>query len=481
MVGIVSFGAYVPRLRLERKAIAQAHAWLNPGLRGRAKGERALANWDEDAVTLSVEAARDCLDGFDRARIETLHAASTTFPFADRLNASIVASALGLPDTLRSSDATGSQRAGVTALLDALTTVKSGMAQAGLVTAGETRMARAASPQEMDYGDAAAALLVGAENPIARFVGAQTLTANFVDHFRGEGHRFDYHWEERWIRDEGYSKLVPRVVKALFEKTDVGADTITHMILPSPFPAIPPKIAGMVGIKPDAVRPNLAMECGEAGTAHALVMLAHALEDARPGERILVVQFAQGVTALLFEVTEAIASLPKRRAVTGSLARRKAETNYMKLLTFKNMLDWDKGMRAEKDNKTALTVLYRKDDVISGLVGGRCTVCGTAQYPRSRICVNPNCGAVDTQEPYSFADRPGSMLSWSADYLTYSMDPPQHYGMVTFEEGGRLMADLTDVDPGTVETGMAVRMVFRIKDFDETRGFRRYFWKAVPM
>jgi uncharacterized OB-fold protein len=52
--------------------------------------------------------------------------------------------------------------------------------------------------------------------------------------------------------------------------------------------------------------------------------------------------------------------------------------------------------------------------------------------------------------------------------------------MVTFEEGGRFMADITDVDPGDVESGMEMRMMFRIKDFDERRGFRRYFWKAAP-
>jgi uncharacterized OB-fold protein len=110
-------------------------------------------------------------------------------------------------------------------------------------------------------------------------------------------------------------------------------------------------------------------------------------------------------------------------------------------------------MRAEKDNKTALTVTYRKRDMLFGLVGGKCEKCGTAQFPRTRICVNPNCNAVDQQKPFSFAELEGKVLSWSADFLTYSQDPPQHYGMVTFEEGGRFLADFTDVDVGTVDTG----------------------------
>ena len=53
--------------------------------------------------------------------------------------------------------------------------------------------------------------------------------------------------------------------------------------------------------------------------------------------------------------------------------------------------------------------------------------------------------------------------------------------MITFAEGGRLMADITDVEQGQIDTGTKVRMAFRIKDFDPKRGFVRYFWKAVPV
>ena len=94
--------------------------------------------------------------------------------------------------------------------------------------------------------------------------------------------------------------------------------------------------------------------------------------------------------------------------------------------------------------------------------------------------MNPECKAVGTQEPVSFADRPAHVKTWTADYLTFTLDPPGHYGMVEFDEGGRFMADFTDVNVGQVEVGMPVRMEFRIKSFDERRGLRRYFWKAVP-
>jgi uncharacterized OB-fold protein len=118
--------------------------------------------------------------------------------------------------------------------------------------------------------------------------------------------------------------------------------------------------------------------------------------------------------------------------------------------------------------------------MLLGFVGGRCTNCGTLQIPRTRICVNPNCRTHDTQEDEPFAEKPASIMSWTADQLAYSIDPPAHYGMVEFDGGGRLMVDFTDVDPDAVEVNMPVRMVFRIKDVDEQRGFVRYFWKAAP-
>jgi 3-hydroxy-3-methylglutaryl CoA synthase len=93
-VGIVAYGAYVPQLRLRRSAIVAANSWVNPGLKAQGKGERAFASWDEDAVTMAVEAARDALGEFPRGGISGVVFASTTAPFADRLNAGIVAGAL---------------------------------------------------------------------------------------------------------------------------------------------------------------------------------------------------------------------------------------------------------------------------------------------------------------------------------------------------------------------------------------------------
>jgi 3-hydroxy-3-methylglutaryl CoA synthase len=118
--GILSYGVYLPRTRLQHAAIYEAHAWFAPELRALAKGERAAANWDEDSITMGVEAARDALAQVDRSKITSLGLASTTLPFADRLNAGVVKEALNLPDEVRALDFTGGQRAGTSALIGML-------------------------------------------------------------------------------------------------------------------------------------------------------------------------------------------------------------------------------------------------------------------------------------------------------------------------------------------------------------------------
>lgn len=480
MVGIVAYGAYVPRLRLNRQAVYEANKWFAPGLRGLSKGERSMANWDEDSITMAVEASRDCLTSHKAEDVRNIYFASTTHPFKDRQNAGVIGTALNVEQNLSAMDVGGSLKAGTSALIAGLNASRDGAPS--LVAAADKRMARVASANELNYGDGAAALLCGTENVIARLVGHHSVSMDFVDHFRGEDAEFDYGWEERWIRDEGYAKIVPPAIKAALAACKLTGGDITHFIMPSLMPAVPKLMAKMAGIGESTVRDLMGASLGDTGAAHALVMLVDALESAKAGDRIMVVAFGQGVDTLVFEVTAEKDKLPARKGLSGWMARRKEEKNYMKFLAFNDMLPIDKGMRAEFDKKTALSVLWRKRDMIYGLVGGKCRVCGTVQFPRSQVCVNPNCHAMDSQDPYAMAGLECSVMSFTADSLTYSPDPPAYYGMITFPEGGRFMADFTDSDKDQVKVGAKMRMTFRIRDNDQMRGgFKRYFWKATPV
>ena len=477
MRGITAFGAYIPKLRLSRKAVVDANGWFNPALKGLARGERAICYWDEDSLTMATEAARDCLGDRDRASIGSITLASTTLPFKDRQNAVVLAEALDLNDEVASMDVASSLRCGTGALLGALENSNSG-AETLLVTA-EHRQARAASPQELQYGDAAAAFVIGGGDVVAELVGKHQLAMDFVDHYRGEAERFDYYWEERWARDEGVLKIVPKAISEILSGTGTSAAEVDHFVLPMAV-GTARRVCRLTGIAEDALSDTLSEVVGDSGAAHPLLMLANCLHTAGAGETILVVGYGQGCDAVLLRTTDALTDYPRSKGVPGFLERRREETNYNRYLAFNGLIQQEKGIRSELDKQTPVSALYRNRDTVLGFVGGRCEACGTVQFPKSKACVNPNCGKFHTQSPYPLSDAGAKVQSWTADNLTYSPDPPHHFGMIVFEHGGRLMMDFTDVDAGTVEVDMPMRMMFRVKDYDERRGFRRYFWKAAP-
>lgn len=471
--GITSIGAYVPRLRLSRKAIAAAHRWMAPSLAAATKGERTFCSWDEDPITMAVEAARDCL-GTDRPDLGALVMASTTMPYADMSNASIVAAALDLGGNLRASESTGSQRAGTLALIQAL---KHDSDEETLIIASDRMQAKPASPQEMSVGAGAAAVLVGREDPIATYLGAASVSANFADHLRSAEREDSYFWEERWIRDEGYAKIVPQAVSAALATAGVGIGDIQHFVMPSLLRDGAAQTAKRIGCN-GIVADGLDLECGQTGAAHAFLMLAKVLETAEAGEKILLVGFGQGADAI---VLEASGRRSAGRGITAALADKIVTDDYMRLLSFYDRIDLEWGMRAETAEKAALTNAWRVDEQLSAFKAGVCGKCGTIQFPQLPFCVTPGCNAPREQfDQVSLADQPAKVLTYTADWLSYHPAPPLYVGFVQFDNGARLYMETTDVTAEAMDVGLPLRMVFRIKKIDPRNGFRRYFWKATP-
>jgi len=481
MIGITSYGAYIPRLRLDRMSIFQAMGWFAPAIMMVAQGERSMCNWDEDSITMAVAASRDCLRGMDRESLDALYLASTTLPFADRQNAGIVSAALNLKDDFITADYTASQKAATTALITAFDSVAGGERNNILVAASDRRETKTAYFYEMWFGDGAASLLVGDTDVIAEYKGSYSLSADFVDHYRGADKKYDYVWEERWTRDAGYGTFIPQAVNGLFDKLGITMDDVDTLVYPCFFKGDHRKIAKQLGAGPEKLVDNMHEVCGETGAAHSFMMFISALEQAKPGDRILMCGFGQGANALYFEVTDNIAKLPERQGVAGSLANKKSVDNYHKWLKFRDLIKTEMGIRAEAPTQTATTVLWRKNKMILGLIGGKCRECDTPQFPKADVCVNPACGAFYSQDDYEFADVPATVKTYTGDLLAVSVDPPAIYGMVQFEGGGRLVADFTDCELDDIKVGLPVSMEFKCKSFDKERGFVNYFWKAVPV
>jgi uncharacterized OB-fold protein len=283
--------------------------------------------------------------------------------------------------------------------------------------------------------------------------------------------------EERWIRDEGYGKLVGGVIARALQSADVRPADVHHLAMPGS-PDVVKRILQNSQLTSARPSDTLHTNCGDTGTAQPLLLLADILERAQSGDCMLVIGFGQGVDVLVLRAETALANL-QHKPVQHALARGIEEQSYVRYLSNAGLIEVDFGMRAERDNRTAHTVAWRKHRALTAFVGGECTKCGAVQFPPSHVCVNPDCRATDSQKDHPLAATSGRVKSFTEDWQAYSPRPPCIYANVEFAEGGNLLMELTDVEPGTLAVGDTVRFTFRVKDLDRQRAFRRYFWKAT--
>jgi len=211
MIGITSYGAYVPPTRLPL-------ALLSGGQPQEGGPEKAVAWNDEDSVTMAVTAAVHCLAGVDRSTVDGVLFASTTYPFREKQGAALIARALDLPREVRTGDHAGSLRAGTEALRSAVDAVSAGSARRVLVVASDSRMAAPGTPLEGKFGDGAAAFLVEDGDAIATLEGTHDVADEIVDVWRSDGDRFVHSWEERFVVQEGYTPRIVEAVRGLLEK-----------------------------------------------------------------------------------------------------------------------------------------------------------------------------------------------------------------------------------------------------------------------
>ena len=210
--GIVSYGAYVPIYRLSREEITKV--WE----RGSSKGEKAVANCDEDSLTMGVAAGMDCLKGFDKERVDGLYFASTSTPYREKQSASIIAAALDLQPQVFTADFCNSLRCGASALRAAVDAVNAGAAKNVLVIASDSRLPPPNSTFESLMGDGAAAFLIGEDDVLATIEGRYTVLSPLLDIWRKErGDKYMRSWEDRFIIEKGYTAYLKEAVRGLLK------------------------------------------------------------------------------------------------------------------------------------------------------------------------------------------------------------------------------------------------------------------------
>jgi hydroxymethylglutaryl-CoA synthase len=468
--GIASVSGYLPLLRLDRTAAAKMLRFS--GLAGRQAGYRATAGWDEDAVTMAVESARQLSNSTNPTAI---YFASTSAPFTERGHATLLSEALALPEYIRTMDVAGTRRCAVSALLDALL----GQGEI-LVAAGEKRETRVGSPFHLSWGDGGSAVLVSdtidSEGGQAELIGHASLSHDLIDVYASREHPAPYAGEERFVRETATKAVIAPTIMAALANAGVGAKDISHAAVCEPLGNMWRDIGKATGITAPNHANDLTNAAGDLGAAHGLFALALALEASKPGDLVLLAAFGSGCDALVFKVQGEVAGTAAARA---ALKQGRVFDDYVRFLSLTGEINLDWGMRSEFEQKAQAPVLERYGRDALGFIGGR-DLAGNVQFPKTRIPVRPDAKGPEEMENVRLANIPAKLISVTADRLNFTPDPPFWFGLVQFENGARLMMEFTDADANGFKVGDAVTMRLRIKSYDKTRGFRTWFWKAAP-
>lgn len=443
---------------------------------GGGGGEKAVANFDEDAITMAVAAGTDCLRGIDRAQVDGLLFASTSHPYKEKQGAAVIAKALDLRRDIATADFGGSLRAGTTAIRGALDAVAAGTAANVLVVASDCRLAAPRSPLERSVGDGAAALLISADDVAAEVEGRHSLSEEIIDVWRTDADPFVHTWEDRFVVEHGYRATVVECVKGLLAKLGRTSKDFAKAALYAPDARSHATAARALGFDAKTqVQDTYFGRLGNTGAAFAPMLLVAALENARPGDRILVASYGDGADALALRATDAIAALSDRRGMRWHLERRTELGDYDKFLRFRHLDAGEHDRRA--GGGLSATIHYRDRDEDISFHGQRCRRCGQEQFPFQRVCFT--CYARDQFDAIRLSDRTGKVLSHTFDFFAGSPDPPLIVTMIEAEGGARLYLQMTDASPKEAKLDLPVEFAFR--KVHEHGGTPNYFWKCTPV
>ncbi|MBE0479629.1 MAG: hydroxymethylglutaryl-CoA synthase [Dehalococcoidia bacterium] len=468
MAGIVSFGAYIPIYRLNRELVFWTWGGLPQG------GEKSVANFDEDSITMAVEAGTNCLRGLGRDEIDAVFLASTTTPYKEKLCANLVAEALDLRRNIRTADFTNSLRAGTMALQSANDAIAAGSARKVLVVASDCRMGHPSTEYEQIFGDGAAAILLGNSSTAASIDGSCAHFDDIMDLWRLDNDTFVRSWEDRFIVQHGYLDNTEEAAKGLMTEYGLKPTDFTRAVLYAFDGRRHTQLARNLGFdQKTQLQESLFSTVGNTGAAYTLMMLVGALEEAKSGDRLLVANYGDGADAFILSVTGGIEKLRDRRGIKYHLQSKLSLPNYDRYLRYRGLL---KGW-AHFENDSAATISWRDRKWNIGCKGEKCLSCGNINFPPQRICMY--CQSKDKFEDVRLAEKSGRLFTFSKDFLGPSLDPPTVLCIIDFDEGGRFYAQMTDRDPDKVESNMPLELTFRWMHSE--KGIRNYYWKCRPM
>jgi len=294
-----------------------------------------------------------------------------------------------------------------------------------------------------------------------------------IDLWRGEGEEFVHSWEDRFVVQEGYLPRMEDAARGLFAQAGFGVPDLAQALLYAPDARSHATLARKLGLEKEQLGDPLFGRLGNAGAAFAPLQIAAALETAKPGERLLVVNYGDGADALSLSVADAIEKLEARRGVSWNLARRRPVKDYDSYLRARS-LNTSEWQTAPNPGLSATVHFRERDDDIS-FRGQKCGQCGAVQFPAQRVC--ESCYAKDDYEPVRLSDKIGKLVTYTFDFFFPTPNPPTVV-TITEIEGARVHLQLVNIDPADVKIGLPVEFEFR--RIHEGGGRPNYYWKGVP-
>lgn len=467
MIGITAYGTYIPEWRMRRDLISK-------GL----KGEKAVASFDEDSLTMAVAAADNCLNGVDRQSVEGLFFASTTSPYKEKLSSSIIAAVLDLPKEILTADFTNSLRSGTIAMKSAMDSVSAGSAKKILVVVADCRLGAPGSGFEHSCGDGSAAFIIGSKDVVASIEGFHSAFSEILDIWRAEDDRFIRSGEDRFIQSQGYARVVPPSVTKLMKEKNLSPEDFTRAIVYGPDSKRQMRICRALGFDPKSqIQGSLLDYVGNTGAAHTPMLLAAALEKAKPNQRFIVVSYGDGSDVFVLKTTELVGTFKNRMSFEEQLTTKRMVPDYRIYLEWRGLLTMQRLSRPIAGD-ISVSALWRDQQYVLPFHGVKCRNCGAVQYPPQRVCTE--CSTRDKFDVIRLSGKRGTVFTYSFDYLSSGLEPPPIVTTVfDFEGGGRALLMMTDRELSEVKVGMSVDMTFRKYFFHG--GIHNYVWKTKPV
>lgn len=329
-VGIVGYGAYVPRYRLPGSEVARV--WTQ-GLGGSPVKEKAVAGLDEDVTTMSIEAARNAVARaqIDPKLIRAVWVGSESHPYAVKPTSTIVAESIGTSPNIQAADWEFACKAGTEAVQASIGIVGSGMGAYTLSIGMDTAQGRPGDALEYTAASGGAAFVIGpASEAVAVYQGSYSYVTDTPDFWRREGEMYPSHGD-RFTGEPAYFAHTLAASEAIMTMMGTKPSDYAFAVFHQPNVKFPTRAAKMLGFSREQIETGLLVgEIGNVYSGSCMIGLTAILDIARPGDRILMVSYGSGAGSDAFDllVTERIHDVQKLALSTRAYIARRTEIDY---------------------------------------------------------------------------------------------------------------------------------------------------------